>query len=98
MLAFRLRIIDRSYIASKLCNESAHVGIRIIGSAQHVYKRFVIKAETGEVIYHRRLGHLTNHGIEEFTDTVHDRVFLALVLHANNHFMTFFPLGQKLRD
>ena len=95
--ALGLHIFHFITVEAELGDEAAEVGVGVIEEAQHVYELLVVEAEAGEV-FHGRLAtvrHFAEQVVEEFTDGEHQRVFMALLLHANHHLVALFPFLQE---
>ena len=73
-------------------------GRRVLQVAQRLDKALVVQAKAGELLDLLAAAHLLDELVVAAAQPVHDRVFLALGLAANDDFVALFPLGHKPGD
>lgn len=73
-------------------------GVGVLQVAQRLDKALVVQAKAGELLDLLAAAHLLDELVVAAAQPVHDRVFLALGLAANDDFVALFPLGHKSGD
>ena len=76
----------------------ADAALPVLRLAQRLDKTLVVQAKAGELLDLLAAAHLLDELVVAAAQPVHDRVFLALGLAANDDFVALFPLGHKPGD
>ena len=96
--ALGLGVLDFLALGAQLGHNAADEGCRILQVAQRLDKALVVQAKAGELLDLLAAAHLLDELVVAAAQPVHDRVFLALGLAANDDFVALFPLGHKPGD
>ena len=96
--ALGLGVLDFLALGAQLGHDAADEGRRVLQVAQRLDKALVVQAKAGELLDLLAAAHLLDELVVAAAQPVHDRVFLALGLAANDDFVALFPLGHKPGD
>ena len=96
--ALRLDIWDLLALITKLRHDSAQKRRRIVKLPQNLNKIAVIQTRTGKMLNLLDIGEFLYHLVIAAPQRIHDRVFLASRLDADDNLVAIFPLMDIFRD